>query len=105
VWGRNLDSGKAISCDYFSALFTALTALLAFRGELKGAAQIAQGLAATIVARSRGEKTAFLLAPGEFHRQDLLAVEVLQHTSKWYSAHDEQYGIITGLAALGGTMP
>jgi hypothetical protein len=105
LWGRNLDSGKEISCDYFSALFTALTALLAFRGELKGAAQIAQGLAATIVTRSKGEKTAFLLAPGEFHRQDILAVEVLEHTSKWYSAHDELHGTVTGLAALSGSIP
>ena len=103
--GRNLDSGKEISCDHFSALFTALTALLAFRGELKGAAQIAQGLAATIVTRSKGEKTAFLLAPGEFHRQDILAVEVLEHTSKWYSAHDELHGTVTGLAALSGSIP
>lgn len=105
LWGRNLDSGKAISCDYFAALFTALTALLAFRGELKGAAQIAGGLAATIVARSRGEKPAVLLAPGEFHKQDILAVEVLKHTSNWYSAHDELYGKVTGLAALDGSIP
>jgi hypothetical protein len=105
LWGRNLDSGKEISCDYFAALFTALTALLAFSGELKGAAQIAQGLAATIGTRSRGGKPAFLLAPGEFHRQDILAVEVLEHTSKWYTAHAELYGTVTGLANLNGSIP
>src|SRR5215831_1883032 len=102
LWGRNLDSGKEISCDYFAALFTAMTAFLGFRGELNGAAQIAQGLAATIVARRRGKKTAFLLAPGEFHKQDILAVEVLINTSKWYSAHDELYGKVTGLAYVSG---
>ena len=104
LWGRNLDSGKEISCDYFAALFTALMALLVFRGELKAAAHIAQALAGAIVARSRGERIEFLRAPGEFHRQDILAVEVLVHTSKWYSAHDELYGTVTGLAALLGTM-
>jgi hypothetical protein len=61
-------------------------------------------LAATVVARSRGERIEFPLAPGEFHKQDVLAVEVLAHTSKWYSAHDELYRTVTGLAALDGTM-
>jgi len=101
LWGRNLDSGKEISCGYFAALFTAIMALLVFRGELKAAAHFAQMLAGTIMARSRGERIEFLRAPGEFHRQDILAVEILAHTSKWYSAHDELYGTVTGLAALG----
>lgn len=100
LWGTNLDSGKEISCGYFAALFTALMALLTFRGELAAAAHIAQGLAGAIVARRTGEKVEFLRAPGEFHRQDILAVEILVHTSKWYSANDKLYGTVTGLAAL-----
>jgi hypothetical protein len=100
LWGTNLDSGKEIPCGYFAALFTALVALLAFRGELAAAAHIAQALAGAIVARSTGEKIEFLRAPDEFRRQDILAAEILAHTSKWYSANDKLYGNLTGLATL-----
>ena len=103
LWGRNLDSGAEISCGYFAALFTALMALMIFRGELEAAAHIAQGLTGAITARSSGETLEFLRAPGDFHRQDIFAWEILVLTSKWYKANDELYGIVTERAALTGS--
>ena len=100
LWGRNLDSGAEISCGYFAALFTSLMALMVFRGEFKAAAHIAQGLAGAIAAKSNGDTIEFLRAPGEFHRQDVFALNILLRTSKWYSANDELYGKVTELAVL-----
>jgi len=100
LWGSILDSGKEVSPGYFSALFTALMSLLVFRGELKAAGQIAQGLAGAIAARSRGERIEFLRGPGEFHTQDIRAFDVLVKISKWYSEKDELYRFVVGFDAL-----
>jgi hypothetical protein len=100
LWGSILDSGKEVSPGYFAALFTALMSLLVFRGELKEAGQIAQGLAGAIAARSRGEQIQFLRGGGEFHSQDIRAFEVLLEVSKWYSEKDELYRLVVGFDAL-----
>lgn len=102
LWGSILDTHKEASPGYFSALFTALMSLLVFRGELKAASQMAQGLAGAIAARSRGERLEFLRDSEQFHRQDIRAFEVLVKISKWYSEKDELYRFVVGFNALEG---
>lgn len=102
LWGAALDSGSEISPGYFAALFTALMALLVFRGEFKKASKMAQFLAAVIATKSRGESVEFLRGPGEFHSQDVHAVKTLVETSQWYAAHEELYRTVAGLSALEG---
>jgi hypothetical protein len=100
VWGINLDSGKEISPGYFASLFTALMALLIFRGELSSAGMFAQTLANAIIKISRGENIEFLREKGKFHEQEFHALEILLETSEWYSKYDKLYHQVVGFSFL-----
>lgn len=101
LWGDALDSNREISPGFFSSLFTALMALLVFRGELHGAGGIAKSIAVTIVAKSQGQEVEFLQGPGDFSTQDLRAVDILLRTSTWYSRNDDLFRLVNGFDFLG----
>ncbi len=99
-WGRALDSGQDVSPGYFAALFTALIALLLFRGDLKAAGDLTMSLAAMIDARMKGEEVPYLKGAGAFHPQDMKALPVLVGTARWYRERSDVYRTVVGFAAL-----
>lgn len=102
LWGSVLDSGRPVSPRFFAPLFTAIMALLIFRGELRAAATIARGLASAIEKKSRGQGVECLVVPGEFHIQDVKAYETLMRTSDWYHEQELMYRFVVGLGGLEG---
>ena len=85
-WGDIQDTGRKVSGAVFAALFTAMTVLTLFRGELAGAA----GLQRTLVA-------AMQASPDRFHPFDRLAEGALQESADWYAARAKLFGKLYGI--------
>jgi hypothetical protein len=85
-WGDIQDSGREVSGAVFAALFTAMSVLTIFRGELAGAA----GLQRTLVA-------AMQASPDHFHPLDRVAESALQESADWYAARAKLFGRVYGI--------
>ena len=78
--GNLHDLGGNVSHEVFSAVFMALVALLIFRAELKAAAKFQRSIA-----------SALLTQADKFHPYDVLAVDALCDSAKWYDAYGDNY--------------